>query len=204
MPIKSKQVSGLTFAELITTICIAGIIAGLAFPSFMAVIRNNRLTAYTNDLIASLNFARSEAIKRSKRVTMRKPDNDSYSKLGATANWENGWDVFTDEDGNGNGKYGAGDLILKHFSAIASGYTIRANSGFTNKITFNEMGGSGSGKFVICDDSDGNGVPEPYTAKLISIITTGRARLAEDINNPPDGIPNTSSAASSNLTTCDP
>ncbi len=194
--------SGFTLAELIITIAIAGILAGIAIPSFTSIITSNRLTAYANDLVTALNVARSEAIKRGLSVTVRQVDDQSSTDKGAGANWEDGWDMFT--DANSDGSFSAGDELLKTYSSLASSYTLRSNN-FSNFIRFTPSGQSNTnGSFIICDDSDGNGIPEANTSKLIAVNAIGRVRMGLDTNN--DGIPNTDATASaaSNITSCTP
>lgn len=55
---------GFTLIELMVVLAVMGIIAGIAFPSLRDMIVNSRITTQTNEFIAALNFARSEAIKR--------------------------------------------------------------------------------------------------------------------------------------------
>src|SRR3989344_4698731 len=56
--------SGFTLIELIITLTIAGILMAVAVPGLKNFVSSNRLTAQINDLIADINLARSEAIKR--------------------------------------------------------------------------------------------------------------------------------------------
>jgi type IV fimbrial biogenesis protein FimT len=56
--------TGFTLLELMITIAIAGILVGVAIPSFTSIITSNRLTAYANELVTALNLARNEAVKR--------------------------------------------------------------------------------------------------------------------------------------------
>lgn len=55
---------GFSLIELMVTIAVMGIIAGIAFPSLRDLIINSRVSTQTNEFIAALNYARSEAIKR--------------------------------------------------------------------------------------------------------------------------------------------
>ncbi|WP_225591893.1 GspH/FimT family pseudopilin [Stenotrophomonas sp. STM01] len=77
---------GFSLVELIVTVAIAAILAAIAVPSFRSVINANRLTSQSNDLVASLQLARSEAIKRNAQVSV------CGSADGATCG--GGWDSW--------------------------------------------------------------------------------------------------------------
>ncbi len=194
-----KSASGFTLLELIVAISIASILTVLAIPSFSDMMRNNRLTTYANELVTSLNLARSEAVKRSVVVSVRKVG-------GAGAYWSaSGWTVFVDDGGcsnstnlavpppcvttnSGNGVIDANELILRTYPALSTAYTLVGNNNIVDYISYEANGTSNTGgSFAICDNSDGNNLPEPYTSRLIIINTMGRIRMGKDSNN--DGIP---------------
>jgi type IV fimbrial biogenesis protein FimT len=205
---KFKTGSGFTLIELMVTIGVAGVLAGIAIPSFKSTIQNNRLTTSANELVTALNLARSEAVKRGLSVTVRKVDSNSSTNLSSTANWEDGWDVFTDADSDGN--FESGDVLIRNFTALPNSYTLRGNvvatpppDGFDGYISFNSRGRShNSGYFVLCDDSDGNQTAEANTSRLIIVNTVGRVQIGTDTNSPKDGIPNIDSTT--NSTDCTP
>jgi type IV fimbrial biogenesis protein FimT len=178
--------SGFTLMELMVTIAIAAILLSVAIPSFTPTIASNRLTTYANELVTALNLARSEAVKRGVSVTVRKVDTNSCNKLGAGANWENGWDVFTDINNNGNCE--TGDVLIRTYAPLQSSYTLRGNNNFTNFIRYKSDGTSSNiGSFVLCNNSDGNNIPEANTSKLITVNATGRMHIGIDADK--DGIP---------------
>lgn len=68
-PVRSRAV-GYTLVELLVVITIIGIVSAIAFPSFREMINANRLTGAANELVASLQIARAEAIRRNARVVI--------------------------------------------------------------------------------------------------------------------------------------
>lgn len=65
-----SRASGYTLIELLVVIIIIAIVSAIAFPSLREVINSNRLTGAANELVASLQIARAEAIRRNARVVI--------------------------------------------------------------------------------------------------------------------------------------
>ena len=86
-PSAGRVDSGFTVQELMIALAIAGILLGLAVPSFQTALYNNRLTSQANQLIAALNSARSEALKRGVRVTICKSTNQQSCSTSNSAYW---------------------------------------------------------------------------------------------------------------------
>lgn len=168
-----SRYNGFTLVELIITVSIAGLLMSMAIPSFNEIISRSRLTTNINQLVASLNFSRSEAVKRNQSVTVRKVGN----------NWESGWTVFTDV--NSNGVMNADDTLLKSYEAMPYGFTLRSTG--VNRVTYRSSGIASNSSFVLCDNRDGNNLPEPYTSRLLIINSVGRVRMGVDNDN--DGVP---------------
>jgi type IV fimbrial biogenesis protein FimT len=182
-----KSTSGFTLLELMITISVAGILMAMAIPSFSDMIRNNRLTTYANELVTSLNIARSEAIKRGVSVSVR--------KIGGTGTYwsTSGWNVFVDNDADGT--LDTGEEILRTYPALPSPYTLAGNNNFVNFIRYQPNGTSNQmGSFAVC----ANTTPLAYTSKLVIVSNTGRIRIGKDSNG--DGIPENDAKAA--LTSC--
>lgn len=84
---------GFTLLELIITIALAAILLGLAVPSMHTFIQNNRISGQTNELVAALNLARSEAIKRGRGAWVcasADPDAENPACSG-NDDWDDGW-----------------------------------------------------------------------------------------------------------------
>lgn len=61
---------GFSVLELMVTVAVIAIIAGIATPSMSRLMMSNRLAAAGNEIVAGLNLARMEAVRRRVRVTM--------------------------------------------------------------------------------------------------------------------------------------
>jgi len=99
--------AGITLIEVAITVTILAILAAVALPAFSNVILANRLAAGANELVGSLQIARSEAIRRGTRVVVC--SSATGSSCGGT--WSDGWIVF--EDRNRDGAISGAETVLR-------------------------------------------------------------------------------------------
>ncbi|SFQ04188.1 type IV fimbrial biogenesis protein FimT [Variovorax sp. 770b2] len=118
----SQRLRGFTLTELLTVITIVAVLAAVAVPSFRSLLLNQRLASAASAMVSALNLARSEAIKRSSRVSV----------LPARAAWGTGWDVKVD----------AIDEPLLGFPGLEDGIAVDATTGngFSGKVTYDPNG----------------------------------------------------------------
>lgn len=93
-----RRAAGFTLIELMVTIGIAAILLALALPTFTESIRSNRVSTATNQMLATINLARADAV-RSKSQSWVCPSNTA--KTGCGTDWAEGMLVWTDENGDG-------------------------------------------------------------------------------------------------------
>ena len=93
-----RMATGFTLIEMLVTISIMAILLTIAAPSFNTVIAGTRMSAEINDLQASLNFARSEAVKRGLKIDVCPPTTPNGTTCATTnpLDWSSGWVVLVD------------------------------------------------------------------------------------------------------------
>lgn len=99
---------GFTLVELMVTLTIGVILMMVAIPSLTTYKRNAELTSFTNSLVAGINAARGEAMKRG-RYAMVVPTDGT--------NWSSGWVVFVDTDRSQNYSATSDVTVLKSEAA---------------------------------------------------------------------------------------
>jgi type IV fimbrial biogenesis protein FimT len=84
---------GFTLIEILVTITVAGILMGLAVPAFNSFVQNDRDVGQVNSLVESLNYARSEAVKRASPAGVIVCPSADAATCSGTA-WTGGWIVL--------------------------------------------------------------------------------------------------------------
>ena len=162
---------GFTLIELLVGLAVLGILLGLAAPSMVTMVQNNRMSSAANDLMSDLAAARSEAAKRGQRITFCKNSGDNATCNTAAA-WQNGWLAFIDVNSNGALDSGT-DIMFRVRQPLPTGITVAPGGGITNTLTATPIGlVTPQGTFKLCDSRTGN------FGRLITVAATGRATSA--------------------------
>ena len=177
-----KTSLGYSLIELMSMLAVVSILVTVGLPLMNVFFESNRMISNTNDLVAGLNIARSEAIKQQMRVTMCQSSNTTACS--GTNQWEDGWIVF--QDPNGNATVDAGERLLRlNAGADGNQVTIRSNDAnnlIASSVTFTSRGlpkalngGSQSGTFRICDN------------RGLKVNADGATTVARGVNLSPSG-----------------
>lgn len=181
--------AGFTLLELMVVVAIVGVLMAVAVPAMGNFIRNGRITAAANDVMAALHFTRSEAIKRRNPVTLCTSANAILTSNLANPNatcadseFLTGWIVFVDNDPLGTRD--AGDLILLNHSPMNAQITA-ASSADRFLVTYRDTGFADdpNGASIALCDARGNTPSggELSSARGILVSVTGRAGVTRDM-----------------------
>lgn len=67
---RDKRPAGFTLIELMVIVVVLAVTLSLAVPAVQEMLKNNRVTGQTNEMLALIAFARNEAIRRNESVTL--------------------------------------------------------------------------------------------------------------------------------------
>jgi type IV fimbrial biogenesis protein FimT len=126
--------------ELMVVVIVLAVLLTVAVPSFEAVMNANRLSSASNELMASLQTARMEAMKRNARVGLCLSANanaDADTVVCGTANVD-GWIVFADV--NKNGKYDKSADELLRSSTIPPKVVVQTSETPDGAVVFRSDG----------------------------------------------------------------
>jgi type IV fimbrial biogenesis protein FimT len=164
---------GLTLIETLVVLAIIAIALQMAAPSFQKLISESRQVTQSNDFLASLRYARNQAIAKRRFVTVCASSNNSSCN---TNHWEYGWIVYLDSDSDR--QVDSGEQILKVYQALDGANSLRAILFTTNSsVQFRPTGWIDStGSFVLCDQRGSS------SARGININISGQARVNQGID----------------------
>jgi type IV fimbrial biogenesis protein FimT len=129
---KPRSNAGLTSVEVMVAIAIALVLMAISAPYMMRMMRNASLSTSAHDFLSTLNYARSEAIKRQQRVTICKSaDGVTCTTQG---DWDQGWIVFVDAEAQAQ-VADAGD-ILRVREALKDPMTLEGNMPVSNYVSY--------------------------------------------------------------------
>lgn len=168
---------GFTLIELMAGVAILGITMAFAAPSFTNLISNSRISGDANDFINALQLAKAEAAARINPTTICKK-NAAGNACVAAGDWQQGWIVFSDI--NGDGTVDAGETVVLNHEALDPRISFGGTAQVANSITFRPSGTTsitGTQVLIVCDD---RGFAESAKGILVTITGRGGVMKADD------------------------
>lgn len=141
---RRKPKAGFTLVELLVTMAILAILLTIGLPSFRDSLRSNRLATSSNELIAAISMARSEAVRTTRGGGIC-GSNAAGTSCVSSNTWTNGLLVWTDGDPSSAtpGFRPATDTIVRRVEAkpgIALSIDPAGTSPENYQIQFNGLG----------------------------------------------------------------
>jgi type IV fimbrial biogenesis protein FimT len=169
-PPSARRPRGFTLLELLITIAVLTVLAGLAVPAMREFTVRATVSATTNDLVLALNLARSEAVKRGRDVSL----------IAVGADWSAGWTIEP---------VGLAEVLVSH-EAVASEYSVlgaAAGGAPGDRVTFGATGAlrvATAYDFSVCRPTFSPGNAQ---SRRILVAATGTVRSRRDTTGSPAG-----------------
>jgi type IV fimbrial biogenesis protein FimT len=159
-PLLSKNRSrGFTLIELLVALAIAALLFAIGVPMFRDASLGGRLSAAANNLLASIQLARSEAIKRNLPVTVCASSDGATCAAGG--GWEQGWIVVD-----------AGATVIQQQTGLPDGYQM-TQAGGTTPIAFQPIGiGATTAAITVCRND-----PPGAQERILSVRAAGYSHV---------------------------
>jgi len=178
-PWPSRRVRGFTLVELLATIAVAAVVAGLALPQLNEFVQNNARATRLNTLVAALTYTRGQAIALRKTLKLCSSANIGVvspptCRTGGELNrFQNGFIVLDGADlVRAFQPQGAGVFDLRGFDSVGAPF---------GAVDFLATGridtANANSRFVYCDSRDQLG------ARGIVLSATGSPRTTNDVDD---------------------
>jgi type IV fimbrial biogenesis protein FimT len=197
---KSLQ-SGFTLIELMIVVVLMAILASFALPAFQSFIASSRLTAESNELLAGMNLARSEAVRLQRRVLLCRAAATNGAVTFSAASgcvttndsepWQ-GWAVFVDGvTDDPNGIFDSADRIVRVQAISGNAMNVISNNALAadgNRIAFRPDGlARGHGSLAlqnvevrVCDTS---GSLDSNNMRTVSLASGSRMSVSRSTDS---------------------
>lgn len=150
---------GFSLSEMLATVAIVAVVTSIGLPMLRGFIDDAAVSTAADQILASLNYTRSEAVKRNTRVTMcRSGDGATCAADADVGDWRHGWIIFVDDADAG--ALDADDEILRVQNALPGSGTLLAGGAVADYVSYASNGqarladgGAQTGVFTACAES---------------------------------------------------
>lgn len=176
--------NGFTLMEMMMALAVIGVVVAITIPNFQTFLLNNRMTGAANDLLAAVNVARSEAIKRQRTVGICTSTDPDAAQPSCTNELDDvgsiGWAVWLDTDRDA--ALDAGEEVLVRHDPLAA-LTLSTNwqaiayapTGFPEFTPALAEGAPAT--ILLCDQRGNAAAGEVLRRRIMTVSRTGRPAI---------------------------
>ena len=168
------KIRGFTLIELMVTVLVLVTVMTVAIPSFQSIIQNNLSISLSNDLLASLYFARSEAIKRGASVSVCAAADQNFNSCGN--NWNQGWIIFVNPAVSSNYSSSNAQQVLLRANNVSGNNSNITTTPTVNMATYDGSGFANPNTSNVTFSVNATGCTGNY-ARTLAISLTGRINV---------------------------
>jgi type IV fimbrial biogenesis protein FimT len=141
-----RRLSGFTLIELMTVLAVLAILSSLAAPSLREFLVRNRSAAISNEFVATILRARSEAVNRNMCVTVcRSTLATTPPRCDAGADWQVGWIAFANATCNAAADVPLSDDVIVTVGPLDASFSLVSTATNADKIFFSPSGNARAG-----------------------------------------------------------
>ena len=166
-PSPSRASRGLTLLEVMITVAIIAILGSIALPSFSSALQSNRVATTSNEFMASVAFARSEAMRNNRGAVMC----PSANGTSCGGDWQDGWIVWADQDASGT--INGAERVLRRQEAL-----FKQTAAGSTAIRFSPRGTVASGAATIVLEAEGCTAGQPFR-RTLEVLGGGMVRITK-------------------------
>ena len=168
-----RRYRGFTLLELMVTVSVASILLSVAVPAFRDAIMDSRLVRDSNQFVASINLARSSAVRFQRTATICASSNYSAAvpTCSASTDWSQGWIVWVDKDRDSVTDAGE---ILSVQEPINTSNTFAASTATLFSYDARGFGLSPADSLALCDSRSDE------TGRIIRVNNVGRTNVSRE------------------------
>lgn len=172
---KLNNAHGFSIPETLAVLAIAGVGLSMAVPGYRMLVSGDRSTTAVNQLVGTMQMARSAAVTGNARVTVcPSADGQRCDKT----QWQDGWIAFTDPDQDRQ-PGPAGKILIR--DSAQSGLQLRSRE-FEHSFSYRPNGqivaadgSTNSGQFILCEAG------ADTATRVIVVPPSGEPRLAQKL-----------------------
>lgn len=173
---------GFTVLELMVTVAVGALLVAIGVPALNNFVLNDRDISQINSLVASFNYARSEAIKQHLASGVVVCPSSDGATCNGTPAWSGGWVVVNTDPSLA----GTPQAVIQAVPALGGSNTVTASGSGASGITFQYNGGIANSQSLAIKICDPRGAA---FARDVEVSATGKVAATQTPGQQVSGAP---------------